>query len=107
MTTAIALRTTELALPETTTSSNGLIEELQPHPLILRFQDIKAVLIIITMLLLTHMSYSILAIISTQWERVDMFMSKKAINLNDAPKGNYQYMLTIQTNWRLGSGRCR
>jgi len=66
--------------------------------------DMHSVGTIVTVLVIINLLYWLLQRNCRYWDRVDFFMYKKAIQINGIPTGDYQYLITIHTNWRPGSG---
>ena len=61
----------------------------------------KVVFILVVAL---HILYIFLLSYCLKRDKIDNFMNKKAIQINDVPFGTYKYLVTIYTNWRPRSG---
>lgn len=60
--------------------------------------------IVFNLVIFLHIFYFFLLNYCIKWDKVDNFMNKKVININDIPFGVYKYLISIYTNWRPRSG---
>lgn len=60
--------------------------------------------IVVGLLIALHVLYVFLLNQCMEWDKMDNFMHKKAIQINDAPFGVYKFLIRIYTNWRPRSG---
>lgn len=60
--------------------------------------------IVFYLVIFLHLLYVFLLNYCIEWDKIDNFMLKKAIQINDVPFGVYKYLVIIYTNWRPRSG---
>lgn len=60
--------------------------------------------IVFGLVVFLHLLYIFLLNHCLEWDKIDNFMHKKAIQINDVPFGVYKYLIRIYTNWRPRSG---
>lgn len=60
--------------------------------------------IVFNLVIFLHLLYIFLLNYCIKWDKIDDFMYKKVVQINDIPSGIYKYLVSIYTNWRPKSG---